>query len=97
VSHTELRRLVGAGEIEVALLEHPGVLEAAVTAAPDPDLGERIVAWVVPEGTRRPLERELVDHVAGQLAPHKRPREVRFLEELPRNAMGKVVKQRLGD
>ena len=41
---------VGAGEIEVALLEHPGVLEAAVTGAPDPDLGERIVAWVVAEG-----------------------------------------------
>ena len=39
----------------------------------------------------------LIDHVAGQLAPHKRPREVRFLDELPRNAMGKVVKQRLGD
>jgi len=88
---------VGAGEIEVALLEHPDVLEAAVTAAPDPDLGERIVAWVVPEGERRPSEQDLADHVAGQLAPHKRPREVRFLDELPRNAMGKIVKQRLGD
>ena len=86
---------VGAGEIEVALLEHPGVLEAAVTGAPDPDLGERIVAWVVAEGEPAPRERELIDHVAGQLAPHKRPREVRFLDELPRNAMGKVVKQRL--
>jgi malonyl-CoA/methylmalonyl-CoA synthetase len=86
---------VGAGEIEVALLEHPGVLEAAVTGAPDPDLGERIVAWVVADGDRPP-ERELIDHVAGQLAPHKRPREVRFLDELPRNAMGKIVKQRLG-
>ena len=43
---------VGAGEIEVALLEHPGVREAAVTGAPDPDLGERIVAWVVAEGER---------------------------------------------
>ena len=87
---------VGAGEIEVALLEHPGVLEAAVTGAPDPDLGERIVAWVVAEGEPAPQERELIDHVAGQLAPHKRPREVHFLDELPRNAMGKVVKQRLG-
>jgi len=86
---------VGAGEIEVALLEHPGVLDAAVTGAPDPDLGERIVAWVVAEGEPGPQERELIDHVAGQLAPHKRPREVRFLDELPRNAMGKVVKQRL--
>jgi malonyl-CoA/methylmalonyl-CoA synthetase len=85
---------VGAGEIEVALLEHPAVREAAVTAAPDDDLGERIVAWVVPEG-EAPDERELVDHVASELAPHKRPREVRFLDELPRNAMGKVVKTQL--
>jgi malonyl-CoA/methylmalonyl-CoA synthetase len=87
---------VGAGEIEVALIEHPGVLEAAVTGEPDPDLGERIVAWVVADGPGRPTERELIDHVAGELAPHKRPREVRFLDELPRNPMGKVVKQRLG-
>ena len=85
---------VGAGEIEVALLEHPGVREAAVTAAPDDDLGERIVAWVVPEDDA-PAERELIDHVASELAPHKRPREVRFLDELPRNAMGKVVKTQL--
>jgi malonyl-CoA/methylmalonyl-CoA synthetase len=88
---------VGAGEIEAALLEHPGVLEAAVTAAADPDLGERIVAWVVPAGEQRPSERQLADHVAGRLAPHKRPREVRYLAELPRNAMGKIVKQRLSE
>ena len=86
---------VGAGEIEVALLEHAGVREAAVTGEPDPDLGERIIAWVVADGAAPP-ERELIDHVAAELAPHKRPREVRFLDELPRNAMGKVVKQRLG-
>src|SRR4051812_39267155 len=87
---------VGAGEIEVALLEHPGVREAAVTGEEDPDLGERIIAWVVPEDDA-PDEKALIDHVAGELAPHKRPREVRFLDELPRNAMGKVVKQQLGD
>jgi malonyl-CoA/methylmalonyl-CoA synthetase len=87
---------VGAGEIEVALLEHPGVLEAAVTGEEDPDLGEKIIAWVVPDGDA-PAAKDLIDHVAGELAPHKRPREVRFLDELPRNAMGKVVKQRLND
>ncbi len=86
---------VGAGEIEVTLLEHPGVLEVAVTGEPDPDLGERIVAWVVADGTSVGLERALIDHVAGELAPHKRPREIRFLDELPRNALGKVVKQQL--
>ena len=51
---------------------------------------------MVAEDGARPAARELADHVAGELAPHKRPREVRFLDALPRNAMGKVVKQRLG-
>lgn len=86
---------IGAGEIENALLEHPGVAEAAVTGEPDADLGERIVAWVVPTGTPA-AEEELVDHVARLLAPHKRPRTVRFREALPRNDMGKVMKRALG-
>jgi malonyl-CoA/methylmalonyl-CoA synthetase len=86
---------IGAGEIENALLEHPGVAEAAVTGAPDDDLGERIVAWIVPAGDEKPGERELADHVARLLTPHKRPREVRYLDELPRNAMGKVTKRAL--
>ena len=89
---------VGAGEVEVALLEHPAVAEAAVTGAPDDDLGEHIVAWVaVEDAQQQPDADELVDHVAGLLAPHKRPREVRFVDELPRNAMGKVMKQKLGE
>jgi malonyl-CoA/methylmalonyl-CoA synthetase len=87
---------VGAGEIEGALLEHPAVSEAAVRGAPDDDLGERILAWVVLRPAAPvPSERELSDHVAALLAPHKRPREVRFVDQLPRNAMGKVVKQKL--
>ena len=83
------------GAIENALLEHPGVAEAAVTGEPDDDLGERIVAWVVPAGDERPSEQELADHVARLLTPHKRPREVRYLDELPRNAMGKITKAKL--
>src|SRR3954449_3299294 len=86
---------IGAGEIEGALLEHPGVSEVAVTGEPDDDLGERIVAWVVPADGDRPGEDELSDHVARLLTPHKRPRAVRYLDELPRNAMGKVVKKEL--
>jgi malonyl-CoA/methylmalonyl-CoA synthetase len=85
---------IGAGEIENALLEHPGVAEVAVTGEPDDDLGERIVAWVVPSGAA-PAADELADHVARLLAPHKRPRVVHFLESLPRNDMGKVVKREL--
>ncbi|MEO3973293.1 acyl-CoA synthetase [Streptomyces sp. CAU 1734] len=88
---------IGAGEIENALLDHPGVREAAVTGEPDPDLGERVVAWIVASDTRTPPgEDELADHVAAQLAPHKRPREVRFLDALPRNDMGKIMKRSLG-
>ncbi|MFE5500975.1 acyl-CoA synthetase [Amycolatopsis japonica] len=86
---------IGAGEIENALMEHPGVAEVAVTGEPDDDLGERIVAWVVPEG-ERPAESELADHVSRLLSPHKRPRVVRYLEALPRNDMGKVMKRALG-
>jgi len=84
---------IGAGEIENALLEHPAVGEVAVTGEPDDDLGERIVAWVVRAGEAS--AEELAGHVATLLAPHKRPREVRFLAELPRNEMGKVVKRGL--
>ncbi len=88
---------IGAGEIEGALLEHPAVAEVAVTAKPDEDLGERIVAWVVLEPGRTAQPDELTQHVATLLTRHKRPREVHFIDSLPRNAMGKVVKRRLTD
>ena len=83
---------VGAGEIEAALLEHPGVSEAAVVGVPDDDLGQRIVAFVVAAGVDAPV---LIEQVATQLSWHKRPREVRFVDALPRNAMGKIQKARL--
>lgn len=82
---------VGAGEIETVLLGHAGVDEVAVVGLPDPDLGQRIVAFVV--GDAKPDE--LIDFVAEQLSVHKRPREVRIVDSLPRNAMGKVVKKEL--
>jgi malonyl-CoA/methylmalonyl-CoA synthetase len=87
---------IGAGEIEGCLREHPAVEDAAVTGAADDDLGERVVAWVVVRDGAGVSESELIDHVAGLLAPHKRPRDVHFLDELPRNDMGKVQKARLG-
>lgn len=82
---------IGAGEIEMVLLGHAGVDEVAVVGVPDADLGQRIVAYVV--GSASP--RALIDHVAEQLSTHKRPREVRFVDALPRNAMGKVMKKEL--
>jgi fatty acid CoA ligase FadD36 len=83
---------IGAGEVENALLDHPAVREAAVVGAPHEELGQQIVAYVVADGVS---ETELIDFVAGQLSVHKRPRKVRFLEALPRNAMGKPQKKLL--
>ncbi|MFM1727597.1 acyl-CoA synthetase [Prescottella soli] len=83
---------IGAGEIETVLLGYPGVKEAAVVGLPDTDLGQRIVAFVVGDGFD---EATLIEHVASQLSVHKRPREVRIVESLPRNAMGKVQKKLL--
>jgi fatty acid CoA ligase FadD36 len=82
---------IGAGEVETALLGHPGVVETAVVGLPDDDLGQRIVAFVV--GDVAP--EALIDYVARQLSVHKRPREVRIVDALPRNAMGKVLKKEL--
>jgi len=86
---------VGAGEIEAALLEHDSVSQAAVVGRPDDDLGERIVAFVVLYEGAQSSPEELEDHVASLLAPHKRPRTVHFLDDLPHNEMGKVRKSEL--
>jgi fatty acid CoA ligase FadD36 len=83
---------IGAGEVEAALLAHPGVSEAAVIGVPDADLGQVIVAYVVASGVNGP---ELSDFVAQTLSVHKRPRRVELVGELPRNAMGKVQKKLL--
>ena len=83
---------VGAGEVESALLSHPSVEEVAVIGVPDDDLGERIVAFVVGDDVDAAV---LIDHVAALLSVHKRPREIRRMTALPRNAMGKVQKQQL--
>ncbi|SHG26289.1 fatty acid CoA ligase FadD36 [Jatrophihabitans endophyticus] len=85
---------LGAGEVEAALLDHPAVAECAVVGVADDDLGQRVVAYVVGIGDAVSGQ-TLIDHVATQLSVHKRPREVRFVASLPRNAMGKIQKSRL--
>lgn len=83
---------IGAGEVEDALLAHPGVREAAVVGTPHDDLGEQVTAYVVGDAVSAD---ELIGFVARTLSAHKRPREIRFVAELPRNAMGKVQKRLL--
>jgi len=85
---------IGAGEVEQAILGHPGVREAAVIGCPDADLGQRIVAYVVGDALN---EAAIIESVAQSLSAHKRPRTVRIVDDLPRNAMGKVQKKALID
>jgi long-chain acyl-CoA synthetase len=78
-------------EVEEALLLHPDVAEVAVVGRPDPEWGESIVAFVVPRGVPPPvaaLDRVCLENIAR----FKRPKEYRFLERLPKNNYGKVVK-----
>jgi fatty-acyl-CoA synthase len=82
-------------EVEEVLGSFPGVQDAAVVGVDDPDYGKRLRAYVVlAEGTQVG-EQMLKDHVKGNLARYKVPREVVFLDELPRNPAGKVVKREL--
>ncbi|MFG2115191.1 class I adenylate-forming enzyme family protein [Streptomyces sp. NPDC048718] len=80
-------------EIERALLGHPAVRDAAVVGIPDEDYGEVPLAYVVAEPGTEALE--LLGHVSRLLAPYKRPRRVEFIELVPRNPAGKIVKKLL--
>ncbi len=81
-------------EVEEVLQAHPGVAEAAVTGTPSEEWGEVVTAWVVPAGPP-PEQEELLAFAAERLAPYKRPRLLRFLDALPRNALGKVQRHEL--
>jgi malonyl-CoA/methylmalonyl-CoA synthetase len=86
---------ISALEVEEALREHEGIAEVAVVGLPDQVWGERVVAAVVPRVGARPEADALRAHVRARLAAYKVPKEVIFLEALPRNAMGKVQKPEL--
>jgi acyl-CoA synthetase (AMP-forming)/AMP-acid ligase II len=88
---------VTPGEVEVVLEADSGVAECAVVGVPDTDLGERIAAFIVPRAGEDPatLEKRLRTKAEQDLAPYKRPRLYRFLDTIPRNAMGKVERGKL--
>lgn len=82
-------------EVENLLVEHPDVVEAAVVGVADEEFGQRLKAFVVPaEGARLDVD-TVREHVRRNLARYKVPRDVEFLPELPRNATGKVLRDRL--
>jgi acyl-CoA synthetase (AMP-forming)/AMP-acid ligase II len=88
---------VHAADVEAALLEHPAVQEAAVAGVPHPVLGEDVAAWIVPVAGTRPAADELTTFLRERLSDYKIPRRMTFVEELPRNATGKVMKHLLSE
>ena len=82
-------------EVEDALRTHSGVEEVAVTGTPNEEWGELVTAWVVPASGKTPDLDDLRAHLEGVCAPFKHPRLLHLVDDLPRNALGKVQKHLL--
>lgn len=86
---------VSPDEVEAALLEHPGVREAAVFGRPDAEWGETVVARIVPAVEPGPAVQELREHCAARLAPFKIPKLIELSAEVPRGPTGKLLRREL--
>lgn len=89
---------IGPFEVESALMEHPSVLECAITAVPDPDRGQVVKATIVLAKGYVPsqeLKKELQNHVKRATAPYKYPRIIDFVEELPKTLSGKIQRGKI--
>ncbi|MDQ3737949.1 MAG: AMP-binding protein [Actinomycetota bacterium] len=83
-------------EVEDVLMQHPAVLEAGVVGIPHPHTGEAVKAFVVARPGMEIDEDALIDHAADHLARYKCPSKILFVDELPRNASGKLLRRSLG-
>ena len=83
-------------EVEEVLYEHPDIVEAAVIGAPDPDQGEVIKCFVVTNNSLL-TEEQLIAYCKERLAKYKLPKSIEFLEELPKNTTGKILRRALKD
>jgi acyl-CoA synthetase (AMP-forming)/AMP-acid ligase II len=84
-------------EVEEVLLRHPGVAAVAVVGKPDSEWGEAVIAFIVASGESTPTVEDLDQTCLAHIARFKRPKEYRFVDSLPTNNYGKVVKRELRD
>ena len=84
-------------EVEEVLYKHPAVAEAAIIGLPDVNWGENVVAVIQPRAGQETTEAELIAFCKDNLASYKKPKRVVFVDELPRNAAGKILKRELRD
>lgn len=82
-------------EVELALADHPAVAASAVIGCPDKKWGERVTAVVVREDGSEVAEEEIIAHCRQRLAPYKSPKQIVFVDAMPRNALGKIQKAKL--
>lgn len=81
--------------VEAVLNTHPLVRESCVVGVDDPEWGQVVLAWIVPEGDERVHLASIRDHVKAQLAPHCAPRRLEFTDALPRTSLGKLARSQL--
>ncbi|KAL9238109.1 hypothetical protein vseg_012580 [Gypsophila vaccaria] len=86
---------VAPAELEALLLTHPQIADAAVIPFPDKDVGQYPMAYVVRKASTSISDNEVMDFVAKQVAPYKRVRRVAFVESIPKNASGKILRKDL--
>ncbi|MFX1307824.1 MAG: AMP-binding protein, partial [Promethearchaeota archaeon] len=84
-------------EVEEKLYEHPAVLEAGVVSAPDPDIGETIKAYIAlkPEYKDKVTEHDIIEWAKENMASYKYPRQIEFVNVLPRTTLGKIFRRKL--
>jgi long-chain acyl-CoA synthetase len=82
-------------EVEQALLEHPAIADVAVVGVPDPIYGEAIVAFIETRGGQTLNEASVIEHSRSRIASYKKPKYIYFVDALPRNTLGKVLKNEL--
>ena len=89
---------IGPEEIEEALVTHPAVADAGVVGVPDPVMGQKTKAFVVLKAGTAPsddLKKELIEHCKGKIAVYKLPRDIEFIDAMPRTAVGKLLRRML--